>query len=101
MDGVLVGVNVRADLNMMAFMAFKFLWIHYVPALLVGIVDEGDFVTFSFDRAFESLQWRGRSLVLAHVAALAHILRNCGHAERDTHCNYENPQLLHRTQSPF
>ena len=63
MDAVLVCVDVRAQLHVMAFVPFERFGIHHVPGLLVGIVDEGDFVAVRFHRT-RDVQQRRFSIIL-------------------------------------
>src|SRR5207249_535435 len=101
MNLALIGVNVSADAHMMANMVLQRLRVHHVPALLVGVIYECDFVTVLLYGALQRLQ-RRRSchLALAAVATLAHVLCNCGHATDDANSHYKDPKLLHIAQSP-
>src|SRR5205823_12734482 len=94
MDGSLVRVNVRAQLDVMAFMSLQRFGIHYIPTFLVGVADEGDLVAFSLDRAFQRLQWRFGGC-FSHVAAFSHFLRGGSHATCKADCQCEDPELFH------
>src|SRR5579872_4624186 len=47
----LVGIDVSAELHVMAFMALQFFRVHDVPALLVFVVDERILIAFRLHHA--------------------------------------------------
>ena len=55
-DRILIRVHVGAELYMMTIVSFEFFGIHNVPALLVLVAHECNFVAFHFDCALQRLQ---------------------------------------------
>ena len=51
MEGILVGIDVRAELNVMALMSLEYLGVHHVPRLAVLVRHERNLVAVGFDGA--------------------------------------------------